>query len=123
MRLSAGTPHAQGAIVDGRGTHFALFSPHAATGALCLVDSANRRARARSALPERTGDVWHGHLAEITAGQHYGYRVHGPYEPARGHRFNANKLLLDPFAREIAGQLIPSDLHYGFQCDSARADL
>ena len=77
----------------------------------------------RIALPERTGDIWHGHLAGIGAGQLYGYRVHGPYEPEHGHRFNPNKLLLDPYARQLAGELIPSDLHYGFQYDSAREDL
>ena len=81
------------------------------------------RERERIALPERTGDVWHGHLAGVAAGQHYGYRVHGPYEPDHGHRFNPNKLLLDPCAREIAGQLTASELHYGFQFDSPRADL
>jgi isoamylase len=123
MRLSAGTPHSLGATVDGRGTNFALFSAHAEKVELCLFDSTSGRERARIALPERTGDVWHGHLADITAGQHYGYRVHGPYEPEQGHRFNANKLLLDPYAREIEGRLTPSDLHYGFQFDSARADL
>jgi isoamylase len=123
MRLSAGTPHALGATVDGHGTNFALFSAHAEKVELCLFDRANGRELARIALPERTGDVWHGHLADITAGQQYGYRVHGPYEPDQGHRFNANKLLLDPYAREIAGQLVASDLHYGFQFDSARADL
>ena len=106
MRLSAGTPHALGATVDGRGTNFALFSAHAEKVELCLFDGANGRELARIALPERTGDVWHGHLADITAGQHYGYRVHGPYEPEQGHRFNPNKLLLDPYARQIAGQLI-----------------
>ena len=81
------------------------------------------RERERIALPERTGDIWHGHVAGIGAGQLYGYRVHGPYEPEHGHRFNPNKLLLDPYARELAGTLVASDLHYGFQFDSARADL
>ena len=105
MRLSAGTPHALGATVDGRGTNFALFSAHAEKVELCLFDSADGRERVRIALPERTGDVWHGHLADVAAGQHYGYRVHGPYEPDQGHRFNANKLLLDPYAREIRGTI------------------
>ncbi len=121
MRLSAGTPHALGATVDDSGTNFALFSAHAEKVELCLFDAS--REVARIALPERTGDIWHGHVAGIGAGQLYGYRVHGPYEPEHGHRFNPNKLLLDPYARQLAGELTPSDLHYGFQYDSAREDL
>ena len=121
MRLSAGTPQALGATVDDSGTNFALFSAHAEKVELCLFDAS--REVARIALPERTGDIWHGHIAGIGAGQLYGYRVHGPYEPEHGHRFNPNKLLLDPYARQLAGELTPSDLHYGFQYDSAREDL
>ena len=121
MRLSAGTPHALGATIDEHGTNFALFSAHAEKVELCLFDAS--REVARIALPERTGDIWHGHVAGIGAGQLYGYRVHGPYEPEHGHRFNPNKLLLDPYARQLAGELTPSDLHYGFQYDSAREDL
>src|SRR5262245_52365085 len=121
MRLSAGSPQPLGATIDSNGTNFALFSVHAEKVELCLFDGEHERERI--ALPERTGDVWHGHVAGIGAGQRYGYRVHGPYEPEQGHRFNPNKLLLDPSARELAGSFVPSDLHYGFQYDSARADL
>ena len=123
MRLSAGAPHPLGATIDKTGTNFALFSAHAEKVELCLFDGASAREVERIALPERTGDVWHGHLAGIGAGQHYGYRVHGPYQPEYGHRFNPNKLLLDPYTREIAGQLTANELHYGFQYDSARGDL
>jgi glycogen operon protein len=123
MRLTAGAPHPLGAIVDGTGTNFALFSAHAEKVELCLFDATNGRELRRIALPERTGDVWHGHIAGVGVGQHYGYRVHGPYEPDQGHRFNPNKLLLDPYAKDIAGQLVASDLHYGYQCDSEREDL
>jgi isoamylase len=122
MRVSGGTPASLGATVDGRGTNFALFSAHAEKVELCLFDAGGRE-RERVALPERTNDVWHGYLSDVVSGQFYGYRVHGPYEPEQGHRFNSNKLLLDPYAKELAGRLIPSDLHYGFQFDGAREDL
>ncbi len=122
MRVSAGMPYPLGATFDGRGTNFALFSAHAEKVELCLFD-ADGRERERVALPERTNDVWHGYLADVGAGRHYGYRVHGPYEPEQGHRFNPNKLLLDPYAKELSGQLIPSDLHYGFHYGSPREDL
>ena len=73
--------------------------------------------------PERTEDVWHGYLNDVSPGQLYGYRVHGPYEPEHGHRFNANKLLLDPYARRLAGRLVWSDAHFAYRTGSAREDL
>ena len=103
MRLTAGTSSRLGASWDGRGTNFALFSANAQKVELCLFDSQGRRELERIELPERTEDVWHGYLNDVSPGQLYGYRVHGPYEPEHGHRFNANKLLLDPYARRLAG--------------------
>src|SRR6267142_531735 len=97
MRLSAGTSSRLGASWDGRGTNFALVSANAQKVELCLFDSQGRRELERIELPERTEDVWHGYLNDVSPGQLYGYRVHGPYEPEHGHRFNANKLLLDPY--------------------------
>jgi len=123
MRLSAGTPHRLGATWDGRGTNFALFSANAEKVELCLFDQSGRRELERIALPEQTEDVWHGYLHEVVPGQAYGYRVHGPYEPERGFRFNSNKLLLDPYAKGLAGRLVWSDAHYGYRAGSARADL
>src|SRR5262245_42197998 len=123
MRVSAGTPYPLGAAADRRGTNFALFSAHAEKVELCLFDDAGERERTRLALPERSGDVWHVHLANVGPGQLYGYRVHGPYQPDEGHRFNPNKLLLDPYAKELAGPFIPSNLHFGYQLNSARVDL
>src|SRR3954466_14294060 len=96
MRLSSGTSSRLGASWDGRGTSFALFSANAQKVELCLFDSQGRRELERLELPERTEDVWHGYLHDVSPGQLYGYRVHGPYEPDHGHRFNANKLLLPP---------------------------
>ncbi len=74
-------------------------------------------------MPERSEDIWHGYLNDVSPGQLYGYRVHGPYAPEQGHRFNANKLLLDPYARRLAGRLVWSDAHFGFRIGSSREDL
>src|ERR687894_1362241 len=94
-----GRPNPLGATWDGRGTNFALFSANATKVELCLFDSQGRRELERIALPERTEDIWHGYLNDIAPGQLYGYRVHGPYRPEQGFRFNAHKLLLDPYAK------------------------
>ncbi len=123
MRLSAGSPSRLGASWDGRGTNFALFSAHAEKVELCLFDAQGRRELERIELPERSEDVWHGYLNDVSPGQLYGYRVHGPYAPERGHRFNPNKLLLDPYARRLAGRLVWSDAHFGFRIGSPREDL
>jgi isoamylase len=122
-RLLAGAPHPLGATWDGCGTNFAMFSANAQKVELCLFDSRGRRELERIALPERTEDVWHGYLTDIVPGQLYGYRVHGPYEPERGMRFNAHKLLIDPYARMLAGRLVWSDAHFGYRTGSPRADL
>src|SRR5450759_4786462 len=123
MRLSAGTSSRLGASWDGRGTNFALFSANAQKIELCLFDSQGRRELERIELPERSEDVWHGYLNDVSPGQLYGYRVHGPYEPEHGHRFNANQLLLDPYARRLAGRLVWSDAHFAYRTGSARRDL
>src|ERR1700729_42576 len=123
MRLTAGTSSRLGASWDGRGTNFALFSANAHKVELCLFDGQGRRELERIELPERAEDVWHGYLNDVSPGQLYGYRVHGPYEPEHGHRFNANKLLLDPYARRLAGRLVWSDAHFAYRTGSAREDL
>jgi glycogen operon protein len=123
MRLSSGAPHPLGATWDGRGTNFALFSANAQKVELCLFDSQGRRELERLVLPERTEDVWHGYLNDVAPGQLYGYRVHGPYEPERGFRFNAHKLLVDPYAKRLAGRLVWSDAHFAYRAGGPRADL
>jgi isoamylase len=123
MRLSAGAPHPLGATWDGRGTNFALFSAHAEKVELCMFDRHGRREIERIVLPERTEDVWHGYLNDVAPGQLYGYRVYGPYAPERGHRFNAHKLLVDPYAKQLRGRLVWSDAHFGYRAGSSRADL
>jgi glycogen operon protein len=115
MRLSAGSFSRLGASWDGRGTNFAIFSANARKVELCLFDSQGRRELERITLPERNEDVWHGYLNDVSPGQLYGYRVHGPYEPEHGHRFNPNKLLLDPYAKRLAGRLVWSDAHFGYR--------
>lgn len=112
MRLTAGTDSRLGATWDGRGTNFALFSANAHKVELCLFDAQGRRELERIELPERTEDVWHGYLNDVSPGQLYGYRVHGPYDPDRGHRFNAHKLLLDPYAKRLNGRLVWSEAHF-----------
>jgi len=123
MRLTAGTSSRLGATWDGRGTNFALFSANAHKVELCLFDAQGRRELERIELPERTEEVWHGYLNDVSPGQLYGYRVHGPYDPERGHRFNAHKLLLDPYAKRLFGRLVWSDAHFAYRPGSPREDL
>ena len=118
-----GQPYPQGATWDGSGVNFALFSEHAEKVELCLFDPKGHRELARIPLSEHTDQVWHGYLPEIRPGQLYGYRVYGPYRPSEGHRFNPNKLLLDPYAKLIVGRLKWSDAHFGYEVDHRLADL
>ncbi len=122
-RVSAGAPHPLGATWDGRGTNFALFSENAEKVELCLFDKTGRRELERIALPERTEDVWHGYLTHAAPGQLYGYRVHGPYDPAAGHRFNSHKLLVDPYSKRLAGAMHWSDMHLAYRVGHKREDL
>lgn len=110
FQIWPGRPSPLGAVWDGAGVNFALASEHATKVELCLFDSpAAKNESARITLPERTHHVWHGYLPEARPGQVYGYRVHGPNEPSLGHRFNPRKLLLDPYARIIARELLWAD--------------
>jgi isoamylase len=122
-RLLPGTSYPLGANWDGLGTNFAVFSAHAERIELCLFDPSGRHEIERLALPECVDEVWHGYLPGAQAGLVYGYRAYGPYEPHNGHRFNEHKLLLDPYARRLAGQLRWSDALFGYRLNSSRADL
>ena len=95
LSIETGTPDTLGATFDGRGVNFALYSKHAARVELCLFSDDGKTELQRITLPEKTGDVWHGYVPGLKAGQVYGYRVDGPYEPHNGHRFNPEKLVLD----------------------------
>ncbi len=122
-RLLPSLPHPLGAHWDGRGTHFAVFSENAERIELCLFDSTGRHETARLAMPECTDGTWHGYLPGAGPGTLYGYRAYGPYDPVNGQRFNANKLLLDPYARKLAGTIRWHDALYGYRVGGPRADL
>ncbi len=120
--MSAGRSAPLGATVDGDGVNFAVFSDHATAMFVCLFDSETGE-ETRLSLPERTGGVWHGRVGGIGAGQAYGFRAQGPYRPDEGHRFNANKLLLDPYARRITGHPHWHDALYGYDVSAEAKDL
>ncbi|HJT99287.1 MAG TPA: glycogen debranching protein GlgX, partial [Rhodanobacteraceae bacterium] len=122
-KLEPGRAYPLGSHWDGLGVNFALFSAHATKVELCLFDARGRREVSRIALPAYTDEVWHGYLPNARPGLVYGYRVHGPYDPEAGHRFNPYKLLLDPYARKLVGTLRWVDALFGYRVGSARADL
>ena len=122
-RIEAGSAYPLGATYDGAGTNFAVFSANALKMELCLFDPAGRHEIARIALPECTNQIWHGYVPGLPAGSLYGFRAHGPYQPEQGHRFNPNKLLLDPYARLLHGKVRWTDALYGYRVSSHRADL
>lgn len=103
LSIVAGDHTRLGAIFDGQGVNFAVFSENATKIELCLFSTDGQRELARVALPDRTGAVWHGYVPGLKPGALYGFRAHGPYEPDRGHRFNPKKLLADPYARAFQG--------------------
>jgi isoamylase len=121
--IQPGRPYPLGASVDDDGVNFAIFSAHAERIELCLFDPAGRREIARYELPECTDEIWHGYLPTLKAGQLYGYRASGPYRPEQGHRFNPHKLLLDPYAKKLAGQVKWTDALFGYRLHSPRTDL
>ncbi len=119
-----GAPYPLGATWDGLGVNFALFSAHATRVDLCLFDSPDGREARRITLPEQTAMVWHGYLPDVRPGQLYGYRVHGPYEPAAGHRFNPNKVVLDPYAKAIGRMVQWNNFEmFGYDVNSPDGDL
>jgi glycogen operon protein len=121
-RLDAGLPFPLGATADVNGANFAVFSANAERIELCLFDPSGRRELARYDLPECTDEVFHGYLPGARSGLLYGYRAYGPYQPERGHRFNPNKLLLDPYAKQLYGTLRWSDALYGYRVGGGRED-
>ncbi|MBU6449337.1 MAG: glycogen debranching protein GlgX [Rhodospirillales bacterium] len=123
QRILPGSPYPLGANWDGLGVNFAIFSAHAQRIELCLFDATGRREVRRIVLPECTDEVFHGYLPQARPGLLYGYRAYGPYQPEAGHRFNPNKLLLDPYARKLAGSLNWSDALFGYHVGSPREDL
>ncbi len=124
LRVWPGKPYPMGATWDGMGVNFVVFSRHAERVELVLFDNAEASEPSASVdLPERTGPIWHGYLAGLRPGQLYGYRVHGSYDPHKGHRFNPNKVLLDPYAKSIGRPLQWDDSLFGYVVGDEREDL
>jgi isoamylase len=118
FRIAEGKPHPLGATWTGLGVNFALFSANATKVELCLFDERGENEIGRLDLPEYTDEVWHGFLPDARPGTVYGYRVHGPYKPEAGHRFNPSKLLLDPYAKAVVGQLQWRPEIFGYQLET-----
>jgi isoamylase len=124
VRVWPGEPYPLGATWTGTGVNFALYSAHATAVELCLFDRPDAtNERKRIALPEKTAQVWHGFLPDARPNQLYGYRVHGPYEPERGHRFNRNKVVMDPYAKSVARTIRWADEMFGYRVGDPDEDL
>ena len=117
IRVWEGRAYPLGATVDEWGVNFALFSAGATKVELCLFDKSGVKETARYELPVRENNIWHIYLEGVTPGQVYGYRVYGPYEPAKGRRFNPNKLLIDPYAKKLIGRLIWHKAIFGYDTE------
>jgi len=116
LRVWRGNPYPLGATWDGSGVNFALFSEHADAVELCLFEATDDGdVEQRIKLTEQTDLVWHCYLPDVRPGQRYGYRVHGPYAPQDGHRFNAAKLLIDPYAKRLDGEVTWDDALFGYR--------
>jgi glycogen operon protein len=120
-RVREGLPYPRGASWDGKGVNFAVYSAHATKVQVCLFDKEQETERIE--LPEYRDETFHGYVPDLTPGQVYGYRVHGPYAPEEGHRFNPNKLVLDPYARAHIGELRWDPVVFGYKMGDPQADL
>ncbi|MEX6508611.1 glycogen debranching protein GlgX [Jiella sp. M17.18] len=123
VRIGEGRPFPLGATWDGIGVNFAIFSANATKVELCIFDPEGKQEVERIELPEYTNEIFHGYLREARPGMIYGYRVYGPYEPDAGHRFNPNKLLLDPYAKQHVGSLTWDHALFGYTIGHADEDL
>lgn len=124
VTIYPGQPYPLGATWDGAGVNFALFSENATAVEICLFDNEDDGEESvREFLPEHSHQVWHGYIPGIGPKQLYGFRVHGPYEPENGHRFNSNKLLIDPYAKAISGVINWHHSLFGYDFHAENADL
>jgi len=123
MTQFPGSPFPLGAYWDGYGVNFALYSENATAIELCLFSAGDPSVEVRIRIKERDNSIWHVYLPEIAPGQLYGYRVYGPYEPQNGHRFNPNKLLIDPYAKAISGTINWNDALFGYEVGHPDEDL
>ena len=117
-KIREGRPSPRGATWDGHGTNFSVFSEHATSVEVCIFDEDGEEELQRIELPEYTNQIWHGYIEGVRPGTAYGFRVHGPYEPQNGHRFNPNKLLLDPYAVAHLGKLKWDPAIFGYEMES-----
>lgn len=120
---SSGKPYPLGSVYDGKGVNFALFSAHAEKVELCLFDKTGSQELKRYAITENDNSIWHIYIPGLEPGQVYGYRVYGPYKPEEGKRFNPNKLLIDPYGKQLVGKLIWHKAIFGYDWDSPEKDL
>jgi len=118
IQMREGVPHPRGATWDGKGTNFSVFSEHATKVEVCFFDERGENEVDRQELPEYTNQIWHGYIPGLRPGTRYGLRVYGPYEPENGHRFNPNKLLLDPYACAHIGNVQWNPALFGYQMES-----
>jgi isoamylase len=124
MKIYPGSPYPLGATVTPDGVNFALFADNATAVELCLFDEPHGKAETQKIkIKERSHQIWHILLPDVKPGQLYGYRVHGSYNPAEGHRYNPNKLLIDPYAKAIAGTIKWSDALFGYEMGNSDEDL
>jgi isoamylase len=124
VRVWPGSPHPLGSTWDGEGVNFAVFSEHATSVDLCLFDDPDAAVPTETiSMPSATDRVWHAYLPDVRPGASYGYRVDGPYAPEQGHRFNRHKLLIDPYAKAVSGQIRWSDDLFGYTIGDPAADL
>src|ERR1051326_2501488 len=124
VKTLPGQPYPLGATWTGEGVNFAIFAEHASAVELCLFENLDApHEKFRVPVREQTGQVWHVFLPDARPGQLYGYRVHGPYDPAHALRFNETKLLLDPYAKSIAGEIKWSDEMFSYVVGDANEDL
>ncbi len=123
LQTSLGAPYPLGATLSPNGVNFAIFSANAEKIALCLFDDAGESELDRIELLGRTDDIWHVYVEGLSAGSVYGYRVYGPYEPHKGHRFNPHKLLLDPYAKQTIGRFEWTADMFGYDVDDPQQDL
>lgn len=123
LKAQSGKPYPLGAVYDGEGVNFSLFSANAEKVELCLFDQSGSKELTRFAVLENDNNIWHTYIAGLKPGQVYGYRVYGPYKPEQGKRFNPNKLLYDPYGKKLVGKLIWHKAIFGYDPDSPEKDL
>ncbi|MGB3365707.1 MAG: glycogen debranching protein GlgX [Thermodesulfobacteriota bacterium] len=124
IKIMPGSNESLGGKWDGKGVNFAIYSEHAQMVELCLfTNDSEQKEYAKIKINEKTGNIWHCYIPGLEPGQLYGFRVHGPYYPDSGHRFNPHKLLLDPYSRAISGDIHLNDAHYDYKVDKAEFEF